>query len=132
MAALLSLDIDDFKKVNDTYGHGVGDRLLVAIASRMKHSVRESDTITRLGGDEFLLLAPEIESVTHVETMAAHILETLRQPFDLGNLTLCVTFSLGIALYPRDGMTTETLMANSDRGLYLAKDRGKNGYAFTS
>ena len=85
MVALLCLDIDDFKRVNDTYGHAVGDQLLVEMAARMKSSLRESDTITRLGGDEFLLLAPEIESVTQAEGIASHILEIVRGPFDLGS-----------------------------------------------
>jgi diguanylate cyclase (GGDEF)-like protein/PAS domain S-box-containing protein len=132
MIALLNLDIDDFKKVNDTYGHGIGDRLLVEVAARMKTSLRESDTVTRWGGDEFLLLAPEIESVAQIETLAAHLLEKLRQPFDFGKVTLPVTFSVGIALYPRDGTTAEVLISTSDRGLYIAKHRGKNCFAFAS
>jgi diguanylate cyclase (GGDEF)-like protein/PAS domain S-box-containing protein len=129
MVALLSLDIDDFKKVNDTYGHGIGDRLLIEVAARMRNALRDSDTVTRLGGDEFLLLAPEIESTIHAETLATHILEKVRQPFDLGELTLWITFSLGVALYPRHGTTPQTLMANSDGALYLAKGRGKNCFA---
>jgi diguanylate cyclase (GGDEF)-like protein/PAS domain S-box-containing protein len=132
MVALLSLDIDDFKRVNDTYGHGIGDRFLVEIAARMKNSLRESDTITRVGGDEFLLLAPEIESIVQAEGIAAHILEFVRPPFQLWELTLSTTFSLGIALYPRDGKTPEALIANSDRGLYIAKGLGKNRFAFAS
>jgi diguanylate cyclase (GGDEF)-like protein len=132
IVALLSLDIDNFKKVNDTYGHGVGDRLLVEIAARTKGSLRESDTLTRLGGDEFLLLAPEIESATQVETIAAHILESIGHPFQLGEVTISITFSLGIALYPRDGMTPEVLIAASDRALYLAKKLGKNRFALAN
>ncbi len=130
MVALLCLDIDDFKRVNDTYGHGVGDQLLVEMAARMKSSLRESDTITRLGGDEFLLLAPEIESITQAQGIASHILEIVRDPFELGELTLLTTFSLGIAIYPRNGATPDALIAASDRALYIAKGLGKNRFAF--
>jgi diguanylate cyclase (GGDEF)-like protein/PAS domain S-box-containing protein len=132
MVAVFSLDIDDFKKVNDTYGHGEGDRLLVEFATRAKNILRESDTLTRLGGDEFLLLAPEIESDVQVETMANRILERMRQPFQLGEATILPTLSMGIALYPRHGATPETLITNSDRALYGAKKLGKNRYAFAN
>jgi diguanylate cyclase (GGDEF)-like protein len=132
IVAIVSLDVDNFKKVNDTYGHGVGDRLLVEIAARTKGSLRESDTLTRLGGDEFLLLAPEIESATQAETIAAHILERIGHPFQLGEVTISITFSLGIALHPRDGTTPEVLIAASDRALYLAKKLGKNRFALAN
>lgn len=132
MVAVLSLDIDDFKKVNDTYGHGEGDRLLVEIAARAKSLLRESDTLTRLGGDEFLLLAPEVESEEQVEAMAGRILEKMRLPFEIGEATISTTFSLGIALYPRHGTTPEALIASSDRALYMAKKLGKNRYAFAN
>lgn len=132
MVAVLSLDIDDFKKVNDTYGHGAGDQLLVEIATRTKSSLRESDTVTRMGGDEFLLLAPEIESVAQAEAMAGRILETVMQPFQLGSATISPTLSLGIALYPHHGTTPEALIANSDRALYVAKNLSKNRYAFAN
>lgn len=132
MVAVLNLDIDDFKKVNDTYGHGEGDQLLIEIAARAKNLLRESDTLTRLGGDEFLLLAPEVESDEQVETMADRILERMRLPFELGEATISPTFSLGIALYPRDGTTPEALIASSDRALYVAKKLGKNRYAFAN
>jgi diguanylate cyclase (GGDEF)-like protein/PAS domain S-box-containing protein len=130
MLAVLSLDIDDFKKVNDTYGHGGGDRLLVEVARRVKSTLRESDTVTRLGGDEFLLVEPDVESDAQVATMAGRILDAVRQPFQLGNETLSPTFSMGIALFPRHGTTPEALIASSDRALYAAKARGKNRYAF--
>ena len=130
MVALLNLDIDDFKKVNDTHGHGVGDRLLVEFSTRMKHSLRDSDTLTRLGGDEFLLLAPEVDSATQAEAIAFHILERASEPFQLGELALTISFSVGIALYPEDGTTVEAFIASSDRALYAAKGLGKNRFAF--
>ena len=130
IVALLTIDVDDFKKVNDTWGHAAGDCLLVELASRIKQSLRESDTVIRLGGDEFLVLAPDIETRGQVELMAARILETLRQPMTFGEAKLSPTCSLGIACYPLDATTPEALMAISDRALYDAKRRGKNGYAF--
>ncbi len=130
MVALLNLDIDDFKKVNDTHGHGVGDRLLVEFSTRMKHSLRDSDTLTRLGGDEFLLLAPEVDSATQAEAIAFHILERANEPIQLSDLTLTTSLSVGIALYPQDGTTVETLIASSDHALYAAKALGKNRFTF--
>jgi diguanylate cyclase (GGDEF)-like protein/PAS domain S-box-containing protein len=132
MVALLSLDIDGFKKVNDSFGHGVGDQLLIAFATRLKESLRESDTVTRLGGDEFLLLAPEVESVAQAEELASQIMKRMRHPFQIGELTLEITFSLGVALYPQDGTTPETLITYSDRALYVAKAHGKNRVAFAN
>lgn len=132
LVALLSLDVDDFKKVNDTWGHSVGDQLLIELASRLKRSLRASETVTRLGGDEFLVLVPGVESETQVEILTGRILERLSQPFELQEATLSPTFSLGIAFYPRDGETPEALIASSDRALYIAKRLGKNRYAFAS
>lgn len=128
--AVLTLDVDGFKNINDTYGHGDGDRLLIELASRLKRSLREFDTVIRLGGDEFLILAPEMESRTQVEGVAARLLTSVRPAVQLTNATVCLTCSIGIALYPTNGTTPDELMANSDRALYTAKGRGKNGYAF--
>jgi diguanylate cyclase (GGDEF)-like protein/PAS domain S-box-containing protein len=130
MVALLSLDIDDFKKVNDTYGHGIGDRLLIEFSTRMTNSLRESDTLTRFGGDEFLLLAPEVDSATQAEVIALHMLERVSEPFQLGDLSLTISISVGISLYPRDATTVEALIASSDGALYAAKALGKNRIAF--
>ena len=130
MLALLGVDIDDFKKVNDTYGHSGGDRLLVAIASRMRAALRDVDTVARLGGDEFTILIPEIDSDSQAEVVAERLLAAIRQPFRLGSETITPACSLGIALYPGDGTNPEALMLNSDRALYAAKKSGKNCYAF--
>jgi diguanylate cyclase (GGDEF)-like protein len=128
MVGVLCLDIDDFKKVNDTYGHAAGDRLITEMASRMRKSLRETDTVTRLGGDEFLLLAPAITSIAQVETITRHVLDEARHPLRIGEATLSPTASVGIALYPAHGTTPEELMASADRALYAAKRLGKNGY----
>ena len=94
--------------------------------------VRESDTVTRMGGDEFLVLAPGIESIAEVETIAHRILWGVRQPFTVGDATIVPTISLGIAHYPRDGATAEVLIANSDHALYAAKKLGKSRYVFAN
>jgi diguanylate cyclase (GGDEF)-like protein/PAS domain S-box-containing protein len=129
MVGVLCLDVDDFKAVNDTFGHGAGDRLIVEMASRMRKALRETDTVTRLGGDEFLLLTPAIASTEQVEVITRHILEEARQPFRIGDATVSPTASIGIALYPGHGTTPEELIASADQALYIAKKRGKNGYA---
>lgn len=132
MVAVISVDIDDFKKINDTHGHAAGDQFLIEIASRLKHSLRETDSVTRMGGDEFLLLLPEIVSCRQIETMAGRILESVKAPFKLEDAVLSPTCSLGIALCPPEGTTPNALIANSDRALYLAKKLGKNRYAFAN
>jgi len=128
--AVITVDIDDFKQVNDTCGHDAGDQFLIEFASRLKHSLRECDSVTRLGGDEFLLLIPEIESSTQLESMVSRILESMQAPFQVRDTTLSPTCSMGIAIYPQEGETPEALIANSDCALYLAKKLGKNRYAF--
>lgn len=128
--AVLSVDVDDFKKINDTLGHAAGDRFLIEIATRLKTSLRELDSVTRMGGDEFLLLVPEIGSFAQIETMASRILELIRAPLELDSAILTPTCSLGIALSTPESTTPETLIENSDRALYAAKKLGKNRYAF--
>ena len=130
MVALLMIDMDGFKQINDTYGHEGGDQLLIEIAARLKRSLRESDTITRLGGDEFLLVAAEIESEDQAAAMAGRALESVRRPFQLPAGVVVPTFSVGIALYPKHGTTPEMLRAKADHALYVAKKLGKNCYAF--
>ena len=130
MVSLMHLDIDNFKKVNDSHGHGIGDRLLVEFSARITRSLRESDTLTRVGGDEFLLLTPEVDSAEQAEAIATHVLEAIREPFQLGELTVTITISLGIALYPQHGTTAGALIASSDKALYAAKGLGKNRFAF--
>jgi len=130
LAAVMTLDLDGFKDVNDTYGHGAGDLLLVEIAARLKASVREFDTVIRLGGDEFLILSPDVDSREQAERMGERLLEAVRQEARLPQATVRVSCSLGIALYPEDGTQPEELIVHSDRALYAAKRNGKARYAF--
>ncbi len=126
----LSLDLDDFKEVNDKYGHQAGDRLLIEIAERLKRSVREFDTVTRMGGDEFFLLLPAIESRAQAEAMASRIIESINQPFHLGDVMFCPTCSIGIAISTPSSTNAEPLITESDQALYVAKRLGKNRHAF--
>jgi diguanylate cyclase (GGDEF)-like protein len=130
MVAVLSVDMDDFKRINDVHGHAAGDRFLVVMAARLTHSLREADSVTRMGGDEFLVLFPAIESRAEVEAMAGRILDRVRAPLQLEGTILSPSCSVGIALSSPDGLTPEELIASSDRALYLAKEHGKNRYAF--
>ncbi len=125
--AVLFLDLDQFKVINDSLGHGLGDRLLQAVAERLLASVREGDTVARQGGDEFILLLPWIANAVDAAKVARKILEAIRQPFHLDGHDLYVTTSIGISVYPEDGETVGTLIKNSDSALYRAKERGRDG-----
>ncbi|MFQ5448984.1 MAG: diguanylate cyclase domain-containing protein [Nitrospinaceae bacterium] len=130
MLAVLFLDFDHFKEINDTLGHAVGDQLLKGVAGRLKKCLRNQDTVARLGGDEFILLLPEINSPTDAGNLAQKLLDVVRSPFHLHEHELKITLSIGVALYPRDGETSNILMKHADEALYLAKNQGKNCYQF--
>jgi diguanylate cyclase (GGDEF)-like protein/PAS domain S-box-containing protein len=126
--AVLMLDLDYFKKVNDTLGHNVGDKLLVAVAEKIKNSVREEDTVARLGGDEYLLLLTDISHLEGAISIAQRILDIFQTPFDLKDAEIQITTSIGIALFPDHGEDAETLIKNADMAMYQAKDDGRNNY----
>jgi len=128
--ALMFLDLDRFKQVNDSLGHHVGDDLLVAVVDRLKSCVRETDTISRQGGDEFVIVLPDIFDSNAATIIAEKILETLREPFVIDGHQLSTSFSIGISLYPDDGREIATLMQNADTAMYHAKESGRNNCHF--
>jgi len=128
--ALLFLDLDHFKLVNDTLGHPIGDRLLQAVAERLRHNMRETDTISRQGGDEFVVVLPEVADPETAGGIAGKLMEQFREPFRVNGHRLNVTLSLGIALYPDDGDDFDTLMKKADTAMYSAKEAGRNTLRF--
>lgn len=124
--ALMVLDIDKFKNINDTYGHETGDNLLKSVADRIKGVLRKSDTIARMGGDEFLIIIPEIENAVDVAAVAEKILTVFQTPFVCNGLTLRSSTSIGVAMYPEDGNNGEALMRCADKAMYDAKTKGGN------
>lgn len=129
--AVLMLDLDAFKPVNDTFGHDVGDELLVVIARRLDSAVRRADTIARLGGDEFVVVLSEVGSLTDAEMVASKVIAVINEPVDLAGTALHVGASIGIALFPDDGVDPGTLMKAADQAMYRAKANGRNQYAAT-
>ena len=129
-AAVLFLDLDRFKNVNDTLGHTVGDDLLREVATRLVRSIRVRDTLGRLGGDEFAILLPHLEHPDDAANVADKILKALAEPFVLEGEEMFITASIGITIYPTDGEDTDTLIRAADTAMYRAKGAGRNGYRF--
>jgi diguanylate cyclase (GGDEF)-like protein/PAS domain S-box-containing protein len=130
--ALLFIDLDGFKLVNDTLGHNAGDALLAELAARLRGTLREGDVIGRLGGDEFVVLIEEFAEVGQVAEVAKKMLETVSRPFVLQSREFEVTASLGISIYPDDGKDAQMLLKNADMAMYLVKQQGKNNFRFYS
>lgn len=128
--ALLYLDLDRFKHVNDSLGHAIGDRLLQSVGERLTHCVRRTDTVSRQGGDEFVILLSDIAHAPDAAISAAKILEALREPHVISEHTLHATASIGIATYPGEGTDSETLHKNADFAMYHAKTKGRDNYQF--
>jgi GGDEF domain-containing protein len=143
--AVLFVDLDDFKRINESLGHRIADALLRELAAALDGLIRSVDAhpavrvtgtagpqpggvLSRLGGDEFVILLPEIKDRASAESIAARILEHLERPFQVGSRNIVVTASIGIALYPSDGHTADTLVSNADAAMYAAKRRGKACY----
>jgi len=124
LLAVLLLDLDRFKIINDSLGHGAGDELLRGAARRLEQAVREADTVARMGGDEFVILLAEVAEADDVGLVAKKILENLTRPYLIGGREITVTASLGVSLYPRDGADAATLLRNADVAMYRAKEEG--------
>ena len=125
---VMLLDLDYFKDINDKLGHSVGDRLLRIVGERLTGLLRTSDTIARMGGDEFLLLLAEIARLNNITTIAQKILESFREPFAVDGHELMITTSIGIAVFPDDGEDADTLVKNADIAMYRAKERGRDNF----
>ena len=130
--ALLFLDLDGFKKVNDTLGHKAGDQLLQQIATRIKTCIRDVDTAARFGGDEFIIILAGIGQPSDAELVAAKIINTISEPVIFGDKSVTVSTSIGISLYPDDGADSEKLLHAADSAMFRAKSRGKNNYRLYS
>ncbi|MEW6324978.1 MAG: EAL domain-containing protein [Nitrospirota bacterium] len=130
--AVLLLDLDHFKRINDTLGHTVGDHLLQAVAKRLGECLRDGDTVARLGGDEFAILLLDMASAQDVPVVVQKILEAFGKPFVVKEQEIFVTTSIGVSLYPNDGKDTETLLKHADIAMYRAKELGRNNYQLFS
>jgi diguanylate cyclase len=131
--AVMFVDLDKFKSINDTYGHQGGDAVLQAVALRLKHTTRNDDTISRFGGDEFLCVLTELHEEREIAMIAAKILKAIQAPCDLrvGDVIVnpCIEASIGISVFPKDGACASTLIKRADEAMYQAKD-SKSGFAF--
>ena len=130
--AILFIDLDRFKNINDTMGHEAGDLLLQEIAARLKQTLRAVDVVSRLGGDEFVILIDEVSDTSHVATVAHKILISIIKPLTIMEQECRITASIGISIYPKDAEDEQSLMKNADLAMYLAKEEGKNNYQFYS
>tara|TARA_R110002094_G_scaffold220527_1_gene193354 strand:- start:291 stop:1511 length:1221 start_codon:yes stop_codon:yes gene_type:complete len=130
-AAVMFLDLDRFKRINDTLGHDAGDALLVIVAQRLKSCVRSTDTVARIGGDEFTVLLPQTDGVKAAVRVAEKIISVFNEPVDVGNgQCIVATTSIGIAMAPEDGVDAEELIKRADLAMYKAKKKGRNSYCF--
>jgi len=127
--AVMFIDLDRFKAINDTHGHAVGDKVLQAVAQRLSEQIRSGDTICRWGGDEFLYLLVNPQSRDNIERISRKVLDAVSKFLTIDHLALSIEPSIGIAVYPTDGNTTEELLANADAAMYRAK-KTKTGYVF--
>ena len=128
--AILFVDLDHFKEVNDTMGHDAGDQLLIEAAQRIKSCVRDSDTVARMGGDEFTLVVSDLHNEERLDRILHGVLQAMATHFQVGNEQVYVTASIGITLYPTDGHEVETLFRNADQALYVAKGSGRNRFSY--
>ena len=129
-AAVLFIDLDRFKEVNDSLGHSRGDELLIVVSHRLLSNIRNQDTIARLGGDEFVILLEDLQSTAAIGPIADQLITAMQQPIVVDGNTLYITTSMGVAVFPEDGQEAETLLRDADAAMYRAKDEGRNTYRF--
>ena len=130
--AVCFIDLDHFKNINDAYGHKAGDALLKTLAGKLDDSLRVGDTLARWGGDEFVILLPDLDSLDALQAVAHKLVEVMRQTFDLDGQVVSATFSMGIAVYPDDGASVDELLARADRAMFYAKSQGRNNFQLFS
>lgn len=128
--ALLFIDLDQFKQMNDSLGHEIGDQVLKMVAKQLKSALREEDTLARLGGDEFTVIVQELNQPQDASILANKILELTKQPFQVDQHTLYLSSSIGISIYPKDAQTSEELLKYADAAMYRAKDEGRDNFQF--
>lgn len=131
-AAVLFLDLDRFKPINDTHGHDKGDEVLKEVARRLSHGLRAEDLVIRLGGDEFVILLQDIKRASYATEIANHIIIKINEPIQVGKLTLSLSASIGISIFPGDGQDIDTLISHADVAMYQAKQAGRNNFQFYS
>jgi diguanylate cyclase (GGDEF)-like protein len=132
MAAVMFLDLDGFKAVNDTFGHEAGDEVIKEVAKRLRSSVRETDTVARIGGDEFLLVITELKSTPKMAGIAEKVIRILSEPIFYKCVMATVGVSIGIAIFPRDGANVDYLIQLADEAMYKVKASGKSGYKYAN
>ncbi len=130
LLAVLFLDLDGFKVVNDAHGHDVGDELLIVLSSRMNEALRENDTLSRIGGDEFVAVLTDLEKVEDCEPVLERLLQAASESINVGDVALNVSASIGLTIYPQDNVDAEQLIRHADQAMYVAKQSGKNRYHF--
>lgn len=132
MFALMFIDLDGFKEVNDQFGHHAGDDLLKAVTHRISECIRASDTLARLGGDEFTIILNDIEDIKSAGAVAEKIIKAIALPFQLSVGKICISASIGVSIYPHNGITHDRLVSSADRAMYAAKNQGKNSWVYAS
>jgi diguanylate cyclase (GGDEF)-like protein len=130
--AVMFVDLDKFKEINDTFGHAVGDEVLKIAAARMQDCIRHADTLARLAGDEFTILLEDLNSPSDAARIAQKIIDYFADPFLVGGREMSMSCSLGIGIYPQDGTTVDDLLFSADTAMYQAKDQGRNAFRFYS
>jgi diguanylate cyclase (GGDEF)-like protein len=130
--AVLFFDIDNFKIINDTYGHHIGDMLLKRVVKKLKSCVRNTDILSRIGGDEFSLLVTDLSNMNYVDEIANRIIKLFNQPLNINGYKLKITISIGIAVYPDNGLDGKALLKKADIAMYKAKEKGKSNLQYFS